>query len=320
MLSLVATGCSKENDLDTTNNNFNTGGGSGGASGGGGTGGADDGGAGAGGGSSGTGGASGTGGTGPDDGGTGGAVGDAADLDGSMEGCPQNAGQMIHVPDGFCIDVTEVTRAQYETWLLAGPYPPMPPECAWKYEGATQDPKLVHEPGAHWPPLNKPNHPVESVDWCDAWAYCTGVGKRLCGAVGTGEAAEFGAYASAATDEWFAACSGGGSHPYPYGDVYEEDVCQDRCAGQECTEPVQTAPGCVVIAPGYGGLADMSGNAEEWENSCAGDAGKGDDCRLRGGSVFQTFATAYACAADHTNNRSARLSFIGVRCCATPAN
>jgi formylglycine-generating enzyme required for sulfatase activity len=320
-LLLCASGCSKENDLDTTNNNYNNGGGDagGGAAG---SSGSSGGAAGSGGlaGSGGTGaGASGSGGSSLDGGGTGGAT-DAAWLDASTEGCPLEAGDMIRVPEGFCIDVTEVTRARYQQWLEEGPFEPLPAVCTFKDEDGTGDPRLFHKPsGNDWPPLNEPVHPVVGVDWCDARAYCAGVGKRLCGQLGTGEAVDFALYASASKDEWFAACTSGGQNPYPYGDTFDEDACHVRCVGTDCvTEPVATAPGCTMTSPGYQGLTDLSGNAWEWENCCDNETGKSDDCRVRGGSVFSQFEGALACASETTNRRSARLSFIGFRCCATP--
>jgi hypothetical protein len=30
------------------------------------------------------------------------------------------------------------------------------------------------------------NFPITNVDWCDAYAYCAGIGKRLCGKIGGG--------------------------------------------------------------------------------------------------------------------------------------
>jgi Sulfatase-modifying factor enzyme 1 len=34
--------------------------------------------------------------------------------------------------------------------------------------------------------VNAPANPVACVDWCDAFAYCRSIGKRLCGAFGGG--------------------------------------------------------------------------------------------------------------------------------------
>lgn len=74
-------------------------------------------------------------------------------------------------------------------------------------------------------------------------------------------------------------------------------------------------PKCVG---GYPGLFDMSGNVNEWEDSCAGSLGSSDACLLRGGAYDDGFASGLlgCCLAANAHNlRSAADPTVGFRCC-----
>ena len=49
------------------------------------------------------------------------------------------------------------------------------------------------------------HHPIVWVDWCDAYAYCKGVGKRLCGAIGGGPVDFHTGYADTNQSQWYRA-------------------------------------------------------------------------------------------------------------------
>ena len=85
------------------------------------------------------------------------------------------------------IDATEVTQGQYKAWLATNP--PLPPSadrnCGWKNnsgDGYADE----GTPTGVYTGIDADHHPVVNRDWCDAYAYCAGVGKRLCGAIGGG--------------------------------------------------------------------------------------------------------------------------------------
>ena len=91
----------------------------------------------------------------------------------------------ISAPSGstdYSIDVTEVTQGQYDAWLATNPLLPESADtnCGWKTSYAVQ--------GTISPGKDPDHRPVVYVDWCDAYAYCTGVGERLCGAIDGGSA------------------------------------------------------------------------------------------------------------------------------------
>jgi formylglycine-generating enzyme required for sulfatase activity len=77
-------------------------------------------------------------------------------------------------------------------------------------------------------------------------------------------------------------------------------------------------PDCVALHHGIA-VFDLSGNAWEWEDSCAASTGAADECRARGGSFFDT-AAELTC--DSVPNpalrRDAAHSTVGFRCCSTP--
>lgn len=245
-------------------------------------------------------------------GGAGGAGGSGGA--GGQNGCPSGlAGPaLVEVPtlDGgsYCIDATEVRNADYEAWLAESPSTAdQQASCSWN---------TTFTPVSDWPPAAAQQMlPVGFVDWCDAHAYCAGVGKALCGKIGGGPNA-FGDQTDATKSAWFNACSAGGANTFPYGGEYDPTACNgmDYMAGNAID--VGTAPGCVG---GYPGVYDMSGNMWEWEDSCQTEDGEMDLCRRRGGSFFSASDLMH-CALGADDLRNMADDSIGFRCCAPAMN
>lgn len=111
---------------------------------------------------------------------------------------------------------------------------------------------------------------------------------------------------------------GGGAQTYPYGTTYDAARCNGCKSSTNCTTttaiPAGTALGC---EGGYPGLFDMSGNVNEWENSCDGQTGASDNCLMRGGAFNNNNAYGYLkCAvAGWYSSRSAAYATHGFRCC-----
>ncbi len=220
-------------------------------------------------------------------------------------GCPGTGGpKMVAMPQGYCIDSTEVTADQYQTWLNTNPLVAgQPAYCSWN---DSYTPFCT----SSW------NYPVGCVDWCDAYAYCRAVGKRLCGKIGGG-ANDYGSYADRTQSQWYNACTSGGKNAYPYGSVYGGATCNGKDAGKMAATAAGSMASCQSSEAGYSGVYDLSGNMYEWEDSCNGSSGKEDGCRIRGGSFF--FLSDRLRCADlyrYDYQRSATASDVGFRCCA----
>lgn len=226
--------------------------------------------------------------------------------------CPA---KMVKVPKttqgAYCIDQTEVTYHDYALFLNANP-PVQPAFCSGN----------VYIPLADWPPpANTEGKPVHDVDWCDALAYCTYVGKHLCGQVGGGSNG-YADYASADLSEWYNACSIQGVNVYPYGSPFDTDLCVEHIDAPLPIEAVEVQDHAqsynVIQSPCQGGqigLYHMSGNLAEWEDSCDAANGGTDNCRLRGGSWNSSQQAALMCASPGSAQRSAHSAEIGFRCC-----
>jgi hypothetical protein len=250
----------------------------------------------------GTAGSGGSGGAGGGDGsaGSAGSGGDASTP------CPGTGGpSMISVPGGYCIDSTEVTNAQYGAWLATNPSTAsQPSHCSSNTTFTPVD----------WPtPPAKDNYPVVNVDWCDAYAYCAAVGKRLCGKIGGGPNAYLD-QADATKSQWFRACSSGGLNLYPYGNTYASQSCNGVDKSVGATVPVASLTACQPSVAGYQGAFDLSGNVFEWEDSCDGWTGANDQCRIHGGS-FISPSTSMRCGTPDGRVRYGAYSHIGFRCC-----
>jgi formylglycine-generating enzyme required for sulfatase activity len=219
--------------------------------------------------------------------------------------CPVGRGPVMVKVGTYCIDGTEVTNAHYEAFLAqatAGTLNSLPAACGFKTS-------LV--PG-NWPQaVAKANRPVAYVDWCDAYAYCKYAGKRLCGAI-TGGAVPVSQFSDASASQWFNACSNNGTLTYPYGNVHDPQKCNgsERNLDSGLTIDVATAP-CIG---GFPGIYDMSGNIEEWEDSCVANVGATDDCRCRGGAADDAL-NGLRCERNVDFPRNYRSSHKGIRCC-----
>jgi formylglycine-generating enzyme required for sulfatase activity len=209
--------------------------------------------------------------------------------------CPTNVTGTPLVAAGFtqgtvCIEATEVTRAQYAEWLASGPFPEKSP-CADTDYAPSQpiDDTLL-------------SHPVAFVDWCDASAYCTAHGKRLCAGFG-GRSLSPAAATDPCASEWFAVCSNAGTQDYPYGSTREATKCNDHALA---TVPVGQRTDCV----GPDGVLDLSGNVYEWIGACDTSG-----CVIIGGSYNLDEAP---CTTTDRYPPSDHRGVTGFRCCADP--
>jgi formylglycine-generating enzyme len=215
--------------------------------------------------------------------------------------------KLVTVDGGYSIDATEVTRLQYFSWLETEPQLPAAESACGAKQGYEPDAACLE--GKQ---LSDPEHqPMTCIDWCDAAAYCQGVGKRLCGKIGGG-ANGVDDVADATKSQWYRACSAGGVNTYPYGDEHDGAKCNDYDHPQNgaVTLPVGSLTGCQSSVAGFEGVFDLSGNVHEWEDSCE-TYDFGLTCHLRGGAVVG----ASECADGGVQTAKTRRDDIGFRCC-----
>jgi sulfatase modifying factor 1 len=242
------------------------------------------------------------------------------DCDGIIDNgcaCPGTAGPtMVRLPEGYCIDSTEVTVAQYAAWLATKPSIAAQDQalCGWNGEFSI-DAQCMTATGV-CQGNGCGNHPQVCIDWCDAQAYCHGAGKRLCGAIGGGSEA----FNSIVGSQWYGACSGNGQYAYPTGDTYLEEACNDANHGLWTTVPVGSMPGCQSSNPSYKGVYDLSGNVREWVDSCRLTS-QYLDCLTRGGAfdepdAFDVFDGLQRCDVVTSGSGELGWQWTGFRCCA----
>lgn len=256
----------------------------------------------------------------PDGGADGGSeTGSAADAQGGAGTIATPCGMVRARPDmvlvpssdpgaaAYCIDATEVTQADYATFLAAvgvdKKVDGLPPRCALK--------TTSHLPGNGqdcqfnpYQPDDAGKMPVGCVDWCDAYAFCRWADKHLCGAVGGGTSPDR-QRTDPAKDEWYRACTNGTTRAYPYGAAFDANACNTGNKGGLMTVPAKT-----TCEGGVPGLFDMSGNVNEWSDSCSPGG-----CVERGGDFGDSEALDLACTAAVTEPAQTRRFQLGFRCC-----
>ena len=146
----------------------------------------------------------------------------------------------------FWIDRTEVTVAQFARFLN-GQAEPVDDYAGWLHVWAVTGPprvQLDREEGVWVPRWKQANHPLHSVTWAGAVAYCTWRGARL-----PGEA------------EWEYAARGPDSLLYPWGDDFVADRVV-RATYEEIPEVGSRPSGASWV-----GALDLSSSLFEWVHS-----------------------------------------------------
>jgi formylglycine-generating enzyme required for sulfatase activity len=143
--------------------------------------------------------------------------------------------------DGFWIDQTEVTNAQYRECVKAG-------NC--------QEPIVCDPPEPAYQDPSKADCPVVCVSWDDVQRYCAYAGARL-----------------PTEAEWEYAACGPERRRYPWGQAFDGtrlDYCDANCARRYGDKMVddgyaEAAPvGSYPTGASWCGALDMAGNVWEW--------------------------------------------------------
>jgi len=198
----------------------------------------------------------------------------------AVRSCPADM-----LPTGAtCMDSTEVTQQEYEHFLATNPSRPQDATC-----GANSSFTPTH----HWTPSATPDAPVVGVDWCDATAFCSWQGKRLCGGVSQ---ASPDAWRTGA-DEWFAEC---------------RTVDPAACAPVRGARPPTVGSSRMCVSAS--GIHDLLGSVYEWVADCTSGE-PNSECLVRGGS-WLSGEESRGCAAPTRLGRLTSVEDVGIRCCA----
>jgi formylglycine-generating enzyme required for sulfatase activity len=211
--------------------------------------------------------------------------------------CVSKHGPPMIDADGVCIDVTEVTVADYEPFVAAASSVlPLEDGCSWVTTLAPDDFQTQKA---------EPNNPVVNVSYCHALHYCAWAGKHLCRRTSGAPVATGDAGFDPHTNEWVHACTHDGRQAYSYGPTVEDSACKNQIAS------VKTPAAC---AGPYPGLFDMLGNAGEWIDGCVDDGtiDQEDGCVAAGLERQRGEASCY----DRSElPRDAVQPDLGFRCC-----
>lgn len=200
----------------------------------------------------------------------------------------------------FEIDVHEVTVSSYDECVSEG-------KCI---------PPGTYDGRCNWGVSGREQHPVNCIDWNQAWGFCGWAGKRLC-----------------SESEWEKASRGQDGQRYPWGN--DLPTCALAVMGG-CGVNVETLPvGSKPLGASPYGALDMSGNVWEWVeddyhvdyNGAPEDGSAWIEPRrstmrvIRGGSVHDThsrelFLRSSNRQADFVDEPSLGYD-LGFRCCRT---
>jgi hypothetical protein len=176
-----------------------------------------------------------------------------------------DAGQTVEIRQPFWIGRYPVTNQRFATFIATGGYGD---RQWWSNEGrAWLEKEKAAEP-EYWHDrrLNAPNQPVVGVSFWEAEAFCAWAGGRL-----------------PTEEEWEAAARGPKGRVYPWGDAWQDGICNTREARLGVTSPVG------LFTRGRQAdraIDDLAGNVWEWCASIYNLKGSPGSRVLRGGSCL----------------------------------
>ncbi|HEU4582964.1 MAG TPA: SUMF1/EgtB/PvdO family nonheme iron enzyme [Polyangiaceae bacterium] len=201
----------------------------------------------------------------------------------------------------YFIHATEVTVSQYGAFLTAknGDVSGQSEVCSWNQSYWDYDEHPIMEPG---------NQPIAYVDWCDAAAYCSWAGMRLCGRINGGPIARAEVF-EPTLSQWYVACGGPGGGTDPN----DNPMCNSSQGFSDIAD-VATFPGCEGYFPG---LFDMAGNVSEWVDGCDDATGAADVCYQMGGNIFdqKSYCDEVYNDTEDAFRRDEKAVASGFRCC-----
>jgi formylglycine-generating enzyme required for sulfatase activity len=188
--------------------------------------------------------------------------------DSSQDADPDEHPQHAVTLSSYCIDRTEVTVAAYAACAATGACRPAPEAVNW----SAYTPEDALRYGRWCNRSDRPDHPINCIDWELAAAYCAWRGGRL-----------------PTEAEWEYAARGSDDRVYPWGneapDVKRLNLCGRECAALAARDlhdewkPIYDADdGWATTAPvgSYPdgaspfGVLDMAGNVWEWTDDWHG--------------------------------------------------
>jgi formylglycine-generating enzyme required for sulfatase activity len=180
-------------------------------------------------------------------------------------------GETVEIRAPFWIGRYPVTNGQYLVFMAAGGYNERKwwSDAGWAWlqdagraqlqKRETTEPRFWRDRG--W---NGPSQPVVGVSFFEAEACCAWAGGRL-----------------PSEQEWEAAGRGPKGHVYPWGDEWEDGICNTREASLEMLSPIGLFPRSRQAELG---IEDLAGNVFEWCRSL--DKNPKASGMVRGGAWF----------------------------------
>jgi formylglycine-generating enzyme required for sulfatase activity len=250
-------------------------------------------------------------------------IGSAADADiPTDETIPNSKVASLAKVNTFCLDVTEVTVADYSTCKGCER-----PRLTVEFEGLTPKGRDFESQFCNQNIPDKQHHPMNCVDWNEASTYCKSLGKHL-----------------PTEAEWELAARGTQGRTFPWGEDQPNGTRLNAC-GEECSRMLSekleklgkgtwpsmhtdndraetTSPvGQYTAGATDQGVQDLAGNVWEWTDSkycpypfdSTGDCG--DSRRvLRGGGWDTTEILNVRSARRYPSAPTARGKSLGFRC------
>ncbi len=163
-------------------------------------------------------------------------------------------GEVTVIKKSFLLGRYPVTNSQYRAFMAVGGYENMSfwPEAgvAWLAEAKVKAPRYWNNTR-----YNYANQPVVGVSYWEAQAYCAWVGGQL-----------------PSEEQWAAAAGGPTGHEYPWGEKWEDGICNTFESGLRKLSSVGCFP---RSAQADFGLHDVAGNVFEWCGTMYKDSPRG---------------------------------------------